>query len=146
LHPKKVGEKYVIPKAASELSLNERKDVRRFLANLKVPDGYSSNIGRCANVSEVKLTGSLKCHDCHGFMQDLLAPAFSGRLDKEVYETLVELSLFFKHLRSKALKVEVLERLEKSIAITLRKLERVFVPPFFDVHHGALYYLFGYRS
>ena len=48
-------------------------------------------------------------------------------------EALVELSLLFKHLCSKALKVEVLERLKKSIAITLCKLERVFVPFFFDI-------------
>ena len=52
LHPKKVGDKYEILKAAFELSLNERKDVCRFLANLKVPDGYSSNIGQCVNVNE----------------------------------------------------------------------------------------------
>ena len=50
-----------------------------------------------------------------------------------MYDALVELSLFFKQLCSKALKVEVLERLEKSIAITLCKLERIFVPSFFDI-------------
>ena len=133
LHPKKVGDKYEIPKAAFELSLNERKDVCRFLADLKVPDGYSSNIGRCVNVNEGKITGTLKSRDCHIFMQDLLAPSFRGKFDKDVYDALVELSLFFKQLCSKALKVEVLERLEKSIAITLCKLERVFVPSFFDI-------------
>ena len=105
----------------------------KFLADLKVPDGYSSNIGLCVNVKEGKITGSLKSHDYHVFMQDLLAPAFRGKLDKDVYEPLVELSLFFKQLCSKALKVDVLERLEKNIAITLCKLERVFVPSFFDV-------------
>ena len=68
LHPKKVRDKYEIPKAAFELSLNERKDVCRFLANLKVPNGYSSNIGRCANISKGKLTRSLKSHDCDIFM------------------------------------------------------------------------------
>ena len=77
--------------------------------------------------------GSLKSHDCHVFIQDLLTPAFHGKLDNDVCEALVKLSLFFKHLCSMALKVEVLERLEKSIAITLCKLERVFVPSFFDI-------------
>ena len=113
--------------------MNERKDVCRFLADLKVPAGYSSNIGRCVNVNEGKITRTLKIHDCYIFMQDLLAPTFRGKLDKDVYDALVELSLFFKQLCSKALKVEVLERLEKSIAITPCKLERVFVLSFFDI-------------
>ena len=105
LHPKKVRDKYEIPKAAFAFNVNERKDVCRFLADLKVPDEYSSNIGRCVNVSERKLTRSLKSHDFHIFMQDLLARAFRGKLDKDVYEAFVKLSLFFEHLCSKSLKV-----------------------------------------
>ena len=46
LHPRKVGEKYEIPKASVTLSLNERRDECKFLADLKVSDGYSSNIGQ----------------------------------------------------------------------------------------------------
>ena len=45
LHPKNVGEKYEIPKATFELSLNERKDVCRFLPDLRAPHGHSSKIG-----------------------------------------------------------------------------------------------------
>ena len=60
LHPKKVGDKYQIPRAIFTLSMNERKDVYKFLADLKVPDGYSSNISRCINVHEGKITGTLK--------------------------------------------------------------------------------------
>ena len=66
-------------------------------------------------------------------MQDLLAPTFRRKLDKDMYEALVELSLFFKHLCAKALKVDVLDRLKESIVITLCKLERIFVPSFFDI-------------
>jgi len=50
-----------------------------------------------------------------------------------VYDALVELSLFFTHLCPKALEVELQERLEKSIAITPCKLERVLVPSIFDI-------------
>ena len=133
LNPKKVGDKYEIPKATFELSVNERKDVCRFLHDLKVPDGYSSNIGRCINVTEGKITGTLKSHDCHVFMQDLLASTFCGKLDKNVYEALVELSVFFKYLCSKSLNIATLEKLEQNIVITLCKLERVFLPSFFDI-------------
>ena len=38
LHPKKIGDKYEIPKATFELNLNERKDVCTFLSDLRVPD------------------------------------------------------------------------------------------------------------
>ena len=38
LHPKKIGDKYEIPKATFELNLNERKDVCKFLSDLRVPD------------------------------------------------------------------------------------------------------------
>ena len=41
--------------------------------------------------------GTLKSHDCHIFMQDLLAPTFQGRLNKDASKTLVELSLCFKY-------------------------------------------------
>ena len=74
--------------------MNERKDVCRFLYDLKVLDGYSSNIGRCTNVTDGKIMRTLKSHDCHVFMQDLLAPTFRGKLDKNVYDALVELSVF----------------------------------------------------
>ena len=66
-------------------------------------------------------------------MQDLLASTFRGKLDKDVYEALVELSLFFKHLCSKSLKVDILEKLEQRIATTLCKLEPIFFPSFFDI-------------
>ena len=75
----------------------------------------------------------MKSHDCHIFMQDLLLPAFRGVLDEKVLEPLVDLSNYFKQLCSKTLSVDVLEQLEKNIAITLCKLERIFIPVFFDV-------------
>jgi len=133
LHPKRVGDKYEIPKATFELSVNERKDLCRILYDLKVPNGCSSNIGRCINVTKGKLMGTLKSHDCHIFMQDFLAPTFRGKLDRNVYEALVELSVFFKYLCSQSLNVAMLEKLEQNIAIALCKLERVFLLSFFDI-------------
>jgi hypothetical protein len=41
--------------------------------------------------------------------------------------------LFFGDLCSRELKVDELDCLEKNIAITLCKLERIFPPSFFDV-------------
>jgi len=91
--------------------MKERMCVDSYMI-LRVPDGYSLNISQCINVTEGKITGTLKSHDCHVFMQDLLALTFCGKLDKDVYEALVELSVFFKYLCFKSLNVAILEKLE----------------------------------
>ena len=75
----------------------------------------------------------MKSHDCHVFMQDLLMPTFHGIVDDKVIEPLVKLSRYFRQLCSNTLTVDVLDQMRKSIAITLCKLERLFVPTFFDV-------------
>ena len=41
------------------------------LMNIKVPDGYTSNISRCVNLKELKISG-LKSHNNHILMQQLL--------------------------------------------------------------------------
>ena len=50
-------------------------------------------------------------------------------MNKNVYEALVELSVFFKYLCSKSLNIATLEKLEQNIVITLYKLERVLDYP-----------------
>uniref|UniRef100_A0A803MX89 DUF4218 domain-containing protein n=1 Tax=Chenopodium quinoa TaxID=63459 RepID=A0A803MX89_CHEQI len=136
MHPKLratlVGDKYRILMAPYNLTLVERRKVVTLLSKLAVPDGYSSNITRCVNLHDGKMLG-MKSHDCHVLMQDLLVPAFRGVLDEKVLEPLSELSVYFKQLCSKTLKLHVLEQMEKNIVVTLCKLERIFVPAFFDV-------------
>ena len=103
-----------------------------FLKQLKVPDGFSSNISHCVSIKEHKISG-LKSHDCHVLLQHLLPLALRGLLPKSVCEPLFELSMFFKILGGKTLRVEELEQIESQIAITLCKLEMNFSPSFFDV-------------
>ena len=54
LHPHRVGNKFVMPIAKDTLSKtkkeNERQLLCQFLKELKLPDSYSSNIGRCVHV------------------------------------------------------------------------------------------------
>ncbi|XP_058009289.1 uncharacterized protein LOC131183161 [Hevea brasiliensis] len=132
LHPVQQGNKVVIPPALYSLSTSEKYRLCQFLKQLKVPDGFSSNISLCVNMKESKISG-LKSHDCHVLLLHILPLAIRGLLPKVVYEPLVELSLFFTHLGAKSLKVDVLEQLEKQIPITLCKLERIFPPSFFDI-------------
>ncbi|KAJ0960359.1 hypothetical protein J5N97_001809 [Dioscorea zingiberensis] len=75
----------------------------------------------------------MKCHDCHVFLHRYLPLAIRGLLDKNVCEALIELCTYLRELCSKILHNDDLKRLEKSIPLTLCKLEKIFPPSFFDI-------------
>jgi hypothetical protein len=118
------------PKATYSLTSEEAKLVCKWIKELKMPDGYASNLSRCADVTKGKLTG-MKSHECHIFMECLLPIAFRS-LPTEIWKPLTELSCFFKDLCCNTLKLEDLVRMEKNIPIIICKLERIFPPGFFD--------------
>ncbi|WMV18529.1 hypothetical protein MTR67_011914 [Solanum verrucosum] len=126
------GDTILLPVACYALSSQEKLKLCEFLANLKVPDAFSSNISRCVNVLEKKIHG-LKCHDHHVLLQDILPIAIRGLLPKEVCEPIIALGKFFKNLYSKCLTIEDLDILEAESPIILCKLQMVFPPVFFDV-------------
>ncbi|KAL3360808.1 hypothetical protein AABB24_013989 [Solanum stoloniferum] len=132
LHPIEDGDTILLPAACYALSSQEKLKLCEFLANLKVPDAFSSNISRCVNVLEKNIHG-LKCHDHHVLLQDILPIAIRGLLPKEVCEPIIALGKFFKNLCSKCLTIEDLDILEAEIPIILWKLQMVFPPAFFDV-------------
>lgn len=100
LHPVQRGNKVVICAACYSLTSSEKKEFYKFLKELKVPDGYASNISRCVQVNERKIFG-LKSHDCYILIQQLLPLAVCGFLDRNVCAVIVELYGFFKQLCSK---------------------------------------------
>ncbi|WMV46508.1 hypothetical protein MTR67_039893 [Solanum verrucosum] len=132
LHPKENGDKYELPTACFTLSPEEKHKFLNFLKDLRVPDGFSSNISHCINMKDHKISG-LKSHDCHVLLQHLIPLAIRSMLCTEVRETIIELSLFFNILGAKCLKLEELEQIEEQIPETQCKLEKVFLPAFFDV-------------
>jgi len=119
------------PKAAYTID-NEAKDILfDWVKSLKFPDGYVSNLGRCLETNKSRLFG-MKSHDCHVFMQRLMPIAFRELLPSNVWQTLTELSLFFKDLTSTTLRVADMERLAIDISQILCKLERIFPQGFFN--------------
>ena len=61
----KVGEKRTyLPPASFTLTKEEKRVMCQCLFDVKVPDGYSSNIRALVDMKELKLVG-LKSHDCH---------------------------------------------------------------------------------
>ncbi|XP_056688291.1 uncharacterized protein [Spinacia oleracea] len=132
LAPKLVDGKWHIPAAPYTLSKSQKLAVCKYLEDIKVPDGYSSNFSKCINLDKRKIWG-LKTHDCHVLLEELLPLAIRGVSSAKVYEVVTKLSEFFKNLCSKSLKLKDLNDLENHIAITLCEMEKNFLPSFFDV-------------
>jgi hypothetical protein len=74
----------------------------------------------------------MKGHDCHIFLQRLLLVVIRGYLTTEIRTTL-ELSNFFKQLCARTLKLDVLKQMKNDIVVILCKLEKNFLPAFFDI-------------
>ncbi|KAL6587745.1 hypothetical protein OROMI_000723 [Orobanche minor] len=131
LNLKYVNEKPRKPVAPFVLSKDNKVRVLQWLKDLKLPDGYASDIGNCVNVEEGTMFG-LKSHDCHVLLDRLLPIALRDLLPNDIWVALTELSEFFRALTSSTLRVEDMKKLENSIVVTLCKLEKIFPPSLFD--------------
>jgi len=133
LHPRQKGNKLELPPAPYTLSRKQKQVLCEFLKGVKVSDGFSSNISRCINLKELKISG-LKSHDCHILMQQLLPLVLRADIpNKEVSEALIELCTFFKVLCAKTLRVEDVEQIKAQAPKTLSKLEELLPPACWNV-------------
>lgn len=131
LAPEQKGKRVYLPPSACNLSREERKSVCDSLEGMKVPIGYSSNISR-AVTSDKKLS-TLKSHDCHVLMQQLLPVALRGVLDEDVRYCITRLCFFFHSICRKSIDRVELDVLENEAAEVLSLLEAYFPPSFFDI-------------
>lgn len=132
LHPTQRDGRWCYPAACYSLSADEKSKVCKFLKMIKVSNGYSSNISWWVKSEDRKIYG-LKSHDSHILVEQLLPLAIRGVVPNNVYDAITELSIFFRELCSKTLRFDVLDQLATQIPITLSKLEKIFLPAFFDV-------------
>ncbi|XP_012853199.1 PREDICTED: uncharacterized protein LOC105972765 [Erythranthe guttata] len=132
LHPQKRGNRLYLPTTPHTLSKTEKQFFCRRLYNLKLPDGYGSNIANCVSLADCKLIG-LKSHDCHVLMQQLSVVALKDLLSKAPRTAVFRLCVFFNELCQKVVDRNKLEKLEEEIVETLCMLERFFPPSFFDI-------------
>ncbi|KAL4573607.1 hypothetical protein LXL04_020419 [Taraxacum kok-saghyz] len=93
------------------LEKRQKKAVCEWVEKLRFPDGYVSNLGRCVDLNACRLFG-MKSHHFHVFMQRLMPIAFREMLPKNVWEAIIELSLFFKTLTATSITIEDMERLD----------------------------------
>src|ERR1044072_4298553 len=130
LWPSEDGKKFLaalftMTKEEINLMLNILKDV-------KVPDGYSSNISRCIDTHQNKIYG-LKSHDSHILLEQLLPLSIRNVLPPQVSTILVDVCSFFKLLCAKVLDPKDLDKLNERTKLTLCHLEMLFPPSFFTV-------------
>ena len=126
------GNKWYKPHPKYSLTDDHRKLFCQFIKDVKLPDGFGSNISKRVTDNNSNITG-LKSHDCHILMQRLIPIGVRGFLTKDTYTPMVDLCTFFKLLCSRTLKVEDMKRVKDVILIILCKLELIFPPAFFDI-------------
>ena len=93
------------------MSNDDKTAFLEILKDVRVPDGYASNISQCVRLNDCTMSG-LKSHDCHILMQQLLPIALKGsKLPSNVVKVLVDMSTFFRGICETTLTPEVLDRL-----------------------------------
>ena len=131
-HPEHENGKFTLPPALYKLEKDDKKLLCKFLHEVKLPDGYASNIRRCVDENRCQLSG-LKTHDYHIIFQKLLPLVLRNILPQEVVVPLIDLSRFFSSLCSKELDEKELANMSALIRETLCRLEMIFPPTFFDI-------------
>ncbi|GMI95113.1 hypothetical protein HRI_003180600 [Hibiscus trionum] len=141
LHPQELRNgKFSLPPSIFTMSKKEKEVFCTVLKDIKVPDGYASNISRCVSVKDRRLY-SLKSHDYHILMQDLMPVALRGCMSMEVTSCIIELSNVMKAICGKVLMVEELDKLQDRVALTLCNMEKIFPPSFFTIMVHLLIHL-----
>ncbi|KAL2904445.1 Formamidopyrimidine-DNA glycosylase [Bienertia sinuspersici] len=102
------------------------------IKNAKLPQGYASNISRCVQVGDRKITG-YKSHDAHFMMHYLLPIDAKETLSRHVATPIIRMSNFFKGIWKKAIDPQDLDNLQSEIVETLCQFEGIFPPAFFDI-------------
>jgi hypothetical protein len=97
--------KAYLPAACHTMSNEDKINFLKVIKDVRVPDGYASNVSCCVNLKARTIVG-LKSHNNYILMQQLLPIALSGSLEKKVVKPLIELSAFFKGICLKTLMEE----------------------------------------
>lgn len=132
LAPQQKGTRIFLPPAAHTLSKKEKREFCETLQNIKVPEGYSSNIKSLVSMHDLRLSG-LKSHDSHTLMQQLLPVAIRSVLPKKVRYAISKYCFFFHSICNKVIDPVETETLENLVVKCLSQLEMYFPPAFFTI-------------
>ena len=132
LHTETRGKRIYLPPAAYWLSKEEKKRFCKRLSKFRGTDGYCANISNCVSVNPPSI-GSLKSHDHHVLMQNLLPVVLRGLLPKGTRNAVTRVCNFFNKLCQRSIDPEKLIYLESEFVETMCELERFFPPSLFDI-------------
>ena len=120
--------------ASWTLKIEEKKKLLSLFHELKVPNGYCSNIKRLANMKDLKFNIHLmKAYDCHVIMTQVLLVAIRGVLLEKLRDPIIKLCSFFNTISHKVIDPATLDKLEKDMHHTMSRLEMNLPPTFFDM-------------
>ncbi|XP_010422813.1 PREDICTED: uncharacterized protein LOC104708024 [Camelina sativa] len=132
LHTEVRGKKTYLPPPAYWLSKKENTIFCQRLSEFRGPDGYCGNIVNSISVNPPNI-GSLKSHDHHVLVQNLLPAALRGLLHKGPRIAINRLCSFFNRLCQRIIDPEKLMTMETDFVETMCQLERFFPPSLFDI-------------
>ena len=123
--------KTYLPPACHTMSNDDKTAFLEVLKDVRVLDGYASNIFRCVRLNDHTMLG-LKSHDCHILIQQLFSIALRGsKLTSNVVKVLVDMSTFFRGICETTLTPEALDWLQDHVCIILCHMEQILPPSFF---------------
>ncbi|XP_056843205.1 uncharacterized protein LOC108815762 [Raphanus sativus] len=132
LHTQVRGKRFYLPPATYWLSKEEKKIFFQRLSAFRGPDGYCGNIGNSVSINPPSI-GSLKSHDHHVLIQNLLPAALRGLLPRGPRVAVTRVCNYFNRLCQRAIDAEKLITLENEFVETMCQLERFFPPSLFDI-------------
>ncbi|XP_059297564.1 uncharacterized protein LOC132050351 [Lycium ferocissimum] len=130
LQPLDNNGKVYLAKGCFSMKPEEKKLFCTILKNAKLPKGCVSNISRCVEVDEMKISG-YKSHNPHFIMHYLLQVAVRKILPMNVSMALIRLGNFFRAICSKVIRPRDLDKIQAEINEIVCDLEKIFPPSFF---------------
>jgi hypothetical protein len=125
MRPPEGPKKWRRPKADYVLSIEQRREVLKWMETLRFPDGYAHNVKRGVNLTIMRVN-VMKSHEYHVWIEQLLPTIVRGFVPENIWQVLAELSYFFRHLCAKKISQTVRRELEKAALVLLCKLEIIF--------------------
>jgi hypothetical protein len=136
-NPRKAG-KMVKSHASYVLSDAEFDKFVKCIESLKMPSGYSADLGKCLRK---KNFGGLKSHDYHTLMQQVMPLALRGLMEPGPRTAVMRMCRVFRRLCTKVYNPADFPSLEADVAESMALLEIQFPPSFFDIMTHLPYHL-----
>jgi hypothetical protein len=123
LHPftAENGKIYMLP-TCHTMSNEDKTSFLKVLRDVRVCDGYLSNIFRCVRLKERMIMG-LKSHESHVLIQQLLPITLRGSLLDNVVKPLFDMYALFRGICLTTLTLDDLNQLQNDVCVTLCRMK-----------------------